>query len=125
MFAKDDKLETMIGPNTQIDGNINVKGTLKVEGRINGNIETDWVILGEKSYLKGNIKAAGVIVAGYVEGNLAVKEVVEVKRSGQIRGDLSTSKLVVIEGGYVDGQVSMQKDGAKVLEITDKMKESS
>jgi len=124
MFTKDDKqLETIIGNNTQLDGNISTKGTIKVDGRINGNIETDWIILGEKSYMKGNISASGVVVAGYVEGNITAKEVIEIKRSGQVRGDISTSKLVVIEGGFVDGQVSMKKDGSKVVEIKDKVKE--
>ena len=124
MFTKDDKqLETIIGNNTQLDGNISTKGTIKVDGRINGNIETDWIILGEKAYMKGDILAAGVVVAGYVEGNITAKEVIEVKRSGQVRGDITTSKLVVIEGGFVDGQVSMKKDGSKVVELKDKVKE--
>ena len=126
MFAKDEKqLETIIGGNTQIEGNITTKGTIKVDGRINGSVETDWIILGEKSYLKGHIAAAGVVVAGYVEGNIVAKELVEIKRSGQVRGDISTSKLVVIEGGSVDGQVSMQKDGAKVVELKPEVKEGS
>jgi cytoskeletal protein CcmA (bactofilin family) len=124
MFTKDDKqLETIIGNNTQLDGNISTKGTIKVDGRINGSIETDWIILGEKSYMKGNIIASGVVVAGYVEGNITAKEVIEIKRSGQVRGDIATSKLVVIEGGYVDGQVSMKKDGSKVVELKDMVKE--
>jgi len=124
MFTKDDKqLETIIGNNTQLDGNITTKGTIKVDGRVNGNIETDWIILGEKSYLKGNIVAAGIVIAGYVEGNITAKEVVEIKRTGQVKGDLSTSKLVVIEGGFVDGKISMKKDGSKVVEIKDKVKE--
>ena len=124
MFTKDDKqLETIIGNNTQIDGNISTKGTIKVDGRINGNIETDWIILGEKSYMKGNITASGVVIAGYVEGNISAKEVIEIKRSGQARGDISTSKLVVIEGGFVDGQVSMGKEASKVVELKDKAKE--
>jgi len=126
MFAKDqNQLETIIGGNTKLEGSISTKGTIKVDGRINGSVETDWIILGEKSYLKGNITATGVVVAGYVEGDITAKELVEIKRSGQVRGDISTSKLVVIEGGFVDGQVSMQKEGSKVVELKDKARESS
>ena len=69
--------------------------------------------------------AAGVVVAGYVEGNIAAKELVEVKSSGQVRGDIGTSKLVVIEGGIVDGHVSMRKEGAKVVDLREKVKEGS
>jgi len=126
MFTKDDKqLETIIGNNTQLEGNITTKGTIKVDGRINGNIETDWIILGDKSYLKGNIVASGIVIAGYVEGNITAREVIEIKRTGQVKGDLATSKLVVIEGGFVDGKVSMHKDGAKVVELKEQVKESA
>lgn len=119
MFSNnDDKLETIIGDKTQIDGNISTKGTIKIDGRINGNIEADWVILEGQSYMKGNVNASGVVVAGYVEGNITAREVVEIKSTGQVRGDLATSKLVVLEGGFVEGQVSMQKEGAgKVVEL--------
>ena len=117
MFSKkDDKLETIIGDKTQIDGNVTTKGTIKVDGRINGTIDADWVIMEGQSYLKGNINASGVVIAGYVEGNITAKEVVEVKSTGQVRGDLATTKLVVLEGGFVEGNVSMQKDAAKKVE---------
>lgn len=115
MFSgKNEKLESFIGKNTQVDGNIVTKGTLKIDGRVTGNVEADWLILGEKSLLKGNVNVGGMEVAGVIEGNIVAREVVEVKQKGQITGDVVTSKLVVIEGGIIDGKVTMKKDGASV-----------
>ena len=123
---KNEKLESIIGSNTKIEGNISTKGTLRIDGRLTGNIETDWLIIGEKAFVKGNVSVAGVGVAGYLEGNVSAKEIIELKRTGQIRGDVSTSKLVVIEGGMVDGKISMQlKEGGKVVELTQEPRSES
>ena len=123
---KNEKLESIIGINTQIEGNISTKGTLRIDGRITGNIDTDWLIVGEKAFVKGDVRVAGVAVAGYLEGNVTAKEIIELKRTGQIRGDVSTSKLVVIEGGMVDGKIAMQqKEGGKVVELTQEVRSES
>ena len=123
---KNEKLESIIGSNTLIEGNITTKGTLRLDGRLTGNVETDWLIIGEKAFIKGNVKVAGVAVAGYLERNVNAKEIIELKRTGQIRGDVITSKLVVIEGGMVDGKISMQhKESGKVVELTQEVRSES
>ena len=124
MFAgksDNEKLETIVGKNTQVDGNITTKGTLRIDGRMTGNITADWLILGEKSFLKGNANVGGVVIAGYIEGNISAKEFIEVKRSGQVKGDILTNKIVVIEGGVIDGAISMKKEGGKVVELNKEM----
>lgn len=121
MFSKNtEKLESFIGVNSVFNGDIETKGTLRVDGTMEGNVNADWVILGEKASLKGDIKARGIIVGGRVEGNLIAEEIVEIKAKGQIVGDISTNKLTIVEGGIFDGRSSMQKDKAKVLEFQTK-----
>lgn len=125
MFSKKDKvkLESFIGSNTRFQGTIKTEGTLRVDGRVDGNIEADWLVLGENSSLKGNASATGIVVGGLVEGNLTAKEIVEVKDKGQVRGDVLTTKLTVSEGGLIDGRVSMQKEQSKIVELAqDKLK---
>jgi cytoskeletal protein CcmA (bactofilin family) len=39
------------------------------------------------------------------------------KSKGRLAGDLTTSKLLVIEGGTIDGKISMLKEGSKVIEL--------
>ena len=121
MFSKNtEKLESFIGANSVFKGDIETKGTLRVDGTTEGNVNADWVILGEKASLKGDIKARGIIVGGRAEGNLIAEEIVEIKAKGQISGDISTNKLTIVEGGIFDGRSSMQKDKAKVLEFQTK-----
>jgi cytoskeletal protein CcmA (bactofilin family) len=121
MFTKNtEKLESFIGANSNFKGDIDTKGTLRVDGTVDGNVNADWVILGEKAFLKGNITARGIIIGGRVEGNLKAKEIVEIKSKGQMSGDISTSKLTIIEGGIFDGRSSMMKDESKIVEFQTK-----
>jgi cytoskeletal protein CcmA (bactofilin family) len=121
MFTKNtEKLESFIGANSNFKGDIDTKGTLRVDGTVDGNVNADWVILGEKAFLKGNITARGIIIGGRVEGNLKAKEIVEIKPKGQVSGDISTSKLTIIEGGIFDGRSSMMKDESKIVEFQTK-----
>jgi cytoskeletal protein CcmA (bactofilin family) len=117
LSKKPDKIETMIGANSLLRGEIEVKGTLRIDGRIEGNCKADWVVAGEKGCIKGDIQANGVIVGGTVEGNITGRESVEIKSHGRVCGDIRTQKLIIIEGGVFDGNSTMKKDEGKVLEL--------
>jgi len=121
MFHRNtEKLESLIGADSTFRGNIETKGTIRIDGTIEGNIEADWVILGEKSHVKGDITARGVVVGGKVEGNMTVKEICEIRNKGSISGELITLKLVIAEGGIFDGKSTMRAEEAKVVELFSK-----
>jgi|SRR3990172_6577078 len=123
MFHKNtEKLESLIGSNSKVKGEIETKGTLRVDGTIEGNVSADWVIMGEKSYIKGDVSARGIIIGGMVDGNLRAKEIVEIKQKGQVYGDIHTSKLTIAEGAIFDGKSSMHKEESKVVELLAKEK---
>lgn len=123
MFHKNtEKLESFIGPNSNFKGDIDTKGTLRIDGNLEGNVNADWVILGEKAYLKGDVTARGIVIGGRVEGNLRAKEIVEIKSKGQVFGEISTNKLSIVEGGVFDGMSSMQRDESKIVEFQAKEK---
>ncbi|NWF97379.1 MAG: polymer-forming cytoskeletal protein [Nitrospirae bacterium] len=118
MFSRNsEKLEALIGVSTEIRGNIDTKGTLRIDGIFEGNINADWVILGEKASVKGDIESRGIVVGGKIEGNLRAKEIVEIKSKGQVLGDIHTTKLTVIEGGIFDGRSTMIKEGSNIVEF--------
>ena len=136
MFSKyTEKLETVIGAESDLQGEINVKGTLRVDGRVEGRVNGDWVVLSETGVVKGDVTARKIIVGGRVEGNLRGHEIVEIKAKGKVRGDIFTNKLCVNEGGECNGKVEMrseenrisdcemQPEEDKVLEFESKLKE--
>jgi cytoskeletal protein CcmA (bactofilin family) len=118
MFNKNtEKLESLIGANSNFKGDIDTKGTLRIDGTMEGSVNADWLILGEKAFLKGDVTARGIVVGGRIEGNLKAKEIIEIKVKGQVYGDVSTSKLTVVEGGLFDGRSSMAKEETKIVEF--------
>jgi len=118
MFHKNkEKLESFIGTNSHFKGNIDTKGTLRIDGIMDGNANADWVILGEKASLKGDVVAKGIIIGGRVEGNLKAKEIVEIKSKGQVSGDIFTNKLTIVEGAVFNGRALMEKEESKIIEL--------
>ena len=111
------KLESFVGINSNFKGDVDTKGTLRIDGTMDGNVTADWVILGEKAFHRGDITARGIIIGGKVEGNLKAKEIIEVKSKGQVSGDISTAKLSIVEGAVFNGKALMEKGESKIVEF--------
>jgi len=118
MFAKEtDKLESFLGMNSHFKGELNVKGTLRVDGMVDGQLDADCVVLGESAVVKGAIRAKKIIVGGMIDGIVRAQELIEIKSNGKILGDIFTQKLAITEGGEFNGKVEMKKEESKVLEL--------
>ena len=119
MFSKNtEKLESFVGVNSHFKGDIKSKGTLRIDGTVEGNVEADWIVMGEKASLKGDVAARGVIMGGRMQGNIAAREILEIRSKGQVLGDITTPKLVVSEGGVLEGRSFMQKgESSNVVEL--------
>jgi cytoskeletal protein CcmA (bactofilin family) len=121
MFSKDnEQLESFIGSGTEFQGELNVKGTLRVDGRFDGEVNAAWIILGETGLIKGEISAKKIIIAGKVEGNLRVQEIVEIKATGKVFGDIFTNKISMAEGAKVNGKIEMKVDENKIIDFKSK-----
>lgn len=118
MFSKGEKLESFIGQNTHFKGEITTKGTLRIDGNVDGNVQADWLVIGDKAYIKGNATATSIVVGGTIEGNVLARGLVDIQKKGRVKGDITTSKLTVMDGGVVDGRITMHQDGAKLIEMS-------
>ena len=123
MFHKNtEKLESLIGSNSTFKGDVETKGTIRIDGTMEGNVTADWVVVGEKAHVRGDIVSRGIIVGGRIDGNLRAKEIVEIRSKGQVFGEIHTSKLTVVEGAVFDGRSSMHKEESNVVELMTKEK---
>ena len=118
------KLESIIGKNSDISGELNVSGTLRIDGMVRGKLNAECVIVSESAMVKGDIKARAIIVGGKVEGNLIGEEMIEIKPKGAVLGEIFTNKFFVIEGGTFNGRVQMRKDESNVIPIEPKAQET-
>jgi cytoskeletal protein CcmA (bactofilin family) len=123
MFSKEtDKLETFLGMNSSFKGELNVKGTLRVDGTVEGKLDADYLILSESAEVKGEIKAKKILIGGKMDGNVRAQELVEIKSKGKVLGDIFTQNLAIIEGAEFNGKVEMKKvemkkEEGKVIEL--------
>jgi len=118
MFSKNtEKLESFVGVNSHFKGDIKTKGTLRIDGTVEGNVDADWLILGEQAHLKGDAAVRGIVIGGRVDGNIKAKEIIELKSKGQITGEIVTSKLSVAEGAIFEGRSSMPREESNVVEL--------
>ena len=116
MFNKEEKKvaeelsnsSNTIGKGTTVEGNIETYGNLRVDGRVIGNIVTkSKLVLGQSSQVEGNILAQNAEVLGEVKGKLEVSDLLTLKASSVIDGDILTSKLVVETGAKFNGGCKM------------------
>lgn len=107
-------IESIISTGVEIKGEINSKGSIRIDGNVEGkiNVQGD-VILGEKGHIKGEIKAENMILAGKVEGNINTKGRLEISSTGVLLGDIMCSVLTIEEGGILDGNTKMAKTSEK------------
>jgi cytoskeletal protein CcmA (bactofilin family) len=117
---KADKLDLVIGESSKITGFVESAGTILIEGTIIGNLHGNKVILGEKSYVKGDISANNISIAGKIEGQLKGRDSIEVKATGHISGDMVTKHLSMMKGAIFNGMSSMDSAGQGQGEETDK-----
>jgi len=125
MFPKEtDKLQSLLGMNSNFKGELNVKGTLRVDGTVDGKLDADCLILSETAVVKGSATAKKIIIGGKINGNVFAQELVEVKSKGKVWGDIITPKLTIIEGGEVNGKIEMKREESKVIEFECKGREA-
>jgi len=120
MFSKkSEKLESIIGAQTAFQGKFHLKGTLRIDGSVQGQVNADCVVLSENGVIKGEVKAGKIIIGGKVEGILCAQEIVEIKATGKVQGDILTKKFSVAEGGEFNGKIEMkmEENGELDLEI--------
>ena len=118
MFTKSsEKLESLVGAQADFKGELHVKGTLRVDGKINGLIHADCVVLGETASIYGDITARKIIVGGKVEGNIRALELVEIKSKGKVLGEILAPRFSVVDGGEFNGKIDMKREPSKVLPL--------
>ena len=111
------KIETIIGPGTEMEGNLGTQESIRIDGKIKGEIHAHSVVIGEFGVVLGDITATCITVAGKVKGNVSSNEMLELLPKGQIIGDIRTAKLMISDGATFEGNCQMIKMDGQVIEV--------
>lgn len=102
-------IETIIGRNTCITGQVSGGGNIRVDGGLDiaGN-----AVIGETGIINGDIKAASLIVSGTVTGNANVEGNLSIYATGQLVGDVRVRSFNIADGGVFKGRSEMETKAA-------------
>jgi len=116
MFSKHEKLtpeeirdvSNTIGKGSYLEGDFQSFGNIRIEGNVKGNIKSKAKIaLGNTSYVEGNILAQNAEIAGEVKGVIEITEMLILKSSAVIHGDIITNKILIEAGAVFNGSCKM------------------
>lgn len=103
---------TIITEGTLLTGNIKSKNSIRMLGKLEGDIECEGLIwVHQSGRIDGMIKAMGAIVEGEINGNMALLKQLELRSTGRIVGDITSAKIAMAEGCFYDGE--MKTTGAQ------------
>lgn len=99
---------SMISSDLRIVGDLETDGVVKIEGQVEGSIRAgSQVLVSQGALIKGDIHTKEAILGGEVDGVVHADERVEVQATALVNGDIVTKRIVVLEGGRVNGAVKM------------------
>ena len=106
-----------IGPETTIKGEIISDGNFRIDGTLEGSIKTKGkVVVGEKGLIQGEVLCQNADVEGTIKGKLQVTQLLALKATAKIHGDILVDKLSIEPGANFTGSCKM---GAVVKELKD------
>jgi len=103
-----DTHDLIIGPKSGLIGAVTIRGVAHIDGSIAGPLTADWVIVGERGIIRGDVHSRGTVSNGTILGNVHSPEIVNLQHNGYIRGDVYTGKFVISEGAVFEGRSYMQ-----------------
>lgn len=95
---------SIVSAECYFQGTLSVQGSLRVDGTLEGSVDNArHVIIGDGGKIVGDVTAEIVVCGGEIEGNVCA-EMLEVLGKASIKGDIRAKKMIVEEGGRIDGQ---------------------
>lgn len=106
---------SIIGKGTSVQGDLNTIGNIRIEGDVKGNVTCkSKIALGQSSYVEGTVLAQNAEIAGEIQGSIEIAELLILRPTAVIHGDIVTNKLIVESGATFNGSCRM---GVSVNEI--------
>jgi cytoskeletal protein CcmA (bactofilin family) len=113
----DSRIDTLVGAETRIEGDMHFNGGLRVDGAIRGSVvelngTPSTLILSEHGSIEGAVTAAKIVLNGKVIGAVKSSHFIELQTKARIIGDLYYKSLEMHTGAVIEGKLIYLGDGA-------------
>ena len=100
---------SIVARDLTIAGDLQAEGVIRIEGRVVGNVHAgDQVLLCDGGIVEGDVIAREAVIGGRVHGSISSDERVELQSTAIVHGDIATRRLLIQEGGRVNGAIRME-----------------
>jgi cytoskeletal protein CcmA (bactofilin family) len=117
-------MTALVGSSTEFKGVIRYNGTIRIDGKVEGEIHTDGVLLiGKDAIIRATINAGSLVSCGKIFGNVTATETVKLIAPAVLKGSVTTPQLSMEEGVCFKGslEVAESDEEAPVLDIMPEM----
>jgi len=116
------RIDSLIGAGTRIEGNVSFQGGLRVDGEICGNVsaqadDASTLVLSEKARIDGEIRVSHLVVNGTVNGPVYAAESLELQAHSRINGDVHYRTLEMHLGAVLEGRLVHESGEGKAIEL--------
>ena len=114
MFRRESKpqnrIDSLIGTTTRIEGNVFFSGGLRVDGAVRGNVaalpdQPGTLVVSEHARVDGEVQAAHVVVNGTINGSVASRETLELQANSRVKGDIHYKSIEIQQGAVIEGRL--------------------
>lgn len=111
------RIDTLIGAETTVEGDIDFSGGLRVDGRVRGNInevggKSGTLVLSEHGQIEGSISVSHAVINGVVVGPVSARAYVELQAKSRVTGDVCYKSLEMHMGAVVEGKLIYLSEAA-------------
>ena len=111
-LADDISINTIIGLGSAVSGDVHANGFIRVDGDIDGNLEsTGNIIVGDKARINGSITALSIVIGGIVLGDIYAPNGIKLLSSSAVIGNITTKNLEIEENVIFHGHcIALKND---------------
>jgi cytoskeletal protein CcmA (bactofilin family) len=126
MFNKTSKpqnrIDSLIGATTRIEGNVIFTGGLRVDGMVRGNIasaseQPGTLVVSAEARIEGEVQAAHIVVNGTITGPVHATETLELQAGSKVKGDIFYKSIEMHQGAVVEGRLVHNPAEMKGVEL--------
>ena len=107
-----------LGSTLTVKGEISGDEDLQIDGKVEGpvSLRNHRLTVGRGAQLNSQINAREVVVYGKAIGNIHVRDRIEIKKDGEVIGDITTSRISIEDGAYFKGRIEIEPSKSTVRE---------
>lgn len=127
MFAKkpsrsQNRIDSLIGAGTKVEGDVSFAGGLRVDGEVRGNVratgdQPSTLVISEHARIEGEVSVSHLVINGTVVGPIHCSEFVELQPRARVTGDVEYSTIEMHLGAVIQGRLVHQGISAKNVEL--------